>query len=234
MHRMNLHRNDSRGTTTRMTTRIQRSAIAAVLAAVAIGAGHTAGAQSPVRTIEDGALDKIELFVAALEKSADLTVVIKPFDASGANLGTGGKDGKEARQQEAKTMQNEGPRVLAERLAETLNASKSFKQVQVAKAADEAVPAGGVVIEGKFVTLDPGSRAKRYFAGFGAGKSSVEVSGAVKDSTGRTLATFAQRRVGAMGMGGGDSLGKLMSDSKSIGEDIGKFLTKWAAGGDLK
>lgn len=213
---------------------IQRFACTAALAAVALGTGLTAGAQSPVRTIEDGALDKIELFVAALEKSADVTVVIKPFDASGANLGTGGKDGKEARQEEAKTMQNEGPRVLAERLAATLTESKAFKQVQVAKAADEAVPDGGVAIEGKFLTLDPGSRAKRYFAGFGAGKSSVEVTGAIKDSTGRTLATFSQRRVGAMGMGGGDSLGKLMSDSKSIGEDIGKFLSKWAAGADLK
>jgi hypothetical protein len=213
----------------RITTRVQRLALAAVV----IGAGLSAGAQSPVRTIEDGALDKIELFVASLEKPADLTVVIKPFDASGANLGTGGKDGKEARQQEAKTMQNEGPRVLAERLAATLTESKSFKQVQVAKDGD-AVPPGGVVIEGKFLTLDPGSRAKRYFAGFGAGKSSVEVAGSVKDANGRTLATFAQRRVGAMGMGGGDSLGKLMSDSKSIGEDIGKFLTKWASGADLK
>jgi hypothetical protein len=212
-----------------MTTRIQRMALAAVV----IGAGLAASAQSPVRTIEDGALDKIELFVASLEKPADLTVVIKPFDASAAELGTGGKDGKEARQQEAKTMQNEGPRVLAERLAATLTESKSFKQVEVAKAGD-SVPAGGVVIEGKFMTLDPGSRAKRYFAGFGAGKSSVEVAGSVKDANGRTLATFAQRRVGAMGMGGGDSLGKLMSDSKDIGEDIGKFLTKWAAGADLK
>jgi hypothetical protein len=212
-----------------MTTRIQRMALAAVM----IAAGLAASAQSPVRTIEDGALDKIELFVASLEKPGDLTIVIKPFDASGAELGTGGKDGKEARQQEAKTMQNEGPRVLADRLAATLTESKSFKQVQVAKG-DEAAPAGGLVIEGKFLRLDPGSRAKRYFAGFGAGKSSVEVAGSVKDANGRTLATFSQRRIGAMGMGGGDSLGKLMSDSKDIGEDIGKFLTKWAAGADLK
>jgi uncharacterized protein DUF4410 len=216
----------------RMTIRIQRAALAAVVIG-AIGAVSAVGAQSPVKKIEDGVLDKIELFVASLEKPADLTVVIKPFDASGANLGTGGKDGKEARQQEAKTMQNEGPRVLADRLAATLTESKAFKQVQVAKA-DEAAPAGGVVIEGKFLTLDPGSRAKRYFAGFGAGKSSVEVEGTVKDASGRTLATFAQRRVGAMGMGGGDSLGKLMSDSKDIGEDIGKFLTKWASGANLK
>ena len=221
----------------RTTIRIRRTALAAFVVGAALAAGLAPGgaasAQSPVRTIEDGALDKIELFVTTLEKSADLTVVIKPFDASGAELGTGGKDGKASRQEEAKTMQNEGPRVLAERLAATLTESKAFKAVTVAKG-DEPVPAGGVVIEGKFVTLDPGSRAKRYFAGFGAGKSSVEVAGSVKDANGRTLAKFEQRRVGAMGMGGGDSLGKLMSDSKDIGEDIGKFLTKWASGASLK
>jgi hypothetical protein len=61
----------------------------------------------------------------------------------------------------------------------------------------------------------------------------VKVVGAVKDAGGRTLATFEQRRIGAVGMGGGDSLGKLMSDSRSIGEDIAKFLAKWARGESL-
>jgi hypothetical protein len=135
----------------RMMIRIQRAALAAVVIGAGLVAGGVVdgavGAQSPVRTIEDGALDKIQLFAATLDKPGELTVVIKPFDASAANLGTGGKDGKEARQQEAKTMQGEGPRVLAERLAATLTESKSFKQVQVAKA-DDAVPAGGLVIEG--------------------------------------------------------------------------------------
>ena len=190
------------------------------------------GAQAPLKTIEDGALDNIQLFVAALEKAANLTVVIKPFDASLADLGTGGKDGKETRQQESKTMQNDGPRVLAERFVSTLEKSGPFKSVRVLKA-DEAVPDGSLVVEGKFDTLDPGSRTKRYFGGFGAGKSSVKVVGAVKDSTGRTLATFEQRRIGAMGMGGGDSLGKMMSDSRSIGEDIAKFLARWARGESL-
>ena len=193
--------------------------------------GAVAAAQSPVKTIEDGALDKIALFAASLEQAKYPVVVIKPFDASGADLGTGSKDGKEARQQEAKTMQNEGPRVLAERFVATLSKGP-FPTVR-ALAADEAVPEGALVVEGKFVTLDPGSRAKRYFAGFGAGKSSVKVTGAVKDASGATLATFEQRRIGAMGVGGGDSLGKLMSDSRSIGEDIAKFLAKWARGEKL-
>ena len=77
----------------------------------------------------------------------------------------------------------------------------------------ETAPDGAVIVTGKFVTLHPGSRAKRYFAGFGAGKSSVKVVGEVKDASGKTLATFEQRRIGAMGLGGGDSLGKLMANS---------------------
>ena len=189
-------------------------------------------AQSPVKTIEDGALDKIQLFVASLDSPTSLTVVIRPFDASAADLGTGNKDGKEARQQEAQTMQNEGPRVLAERFVATLTAGGPFKEVRVLKPGDPT-PEGALIVEGKFVTIDPGSRAKRYFAGFGAGKSSVKVTGQVKDSNGRTLAQFEQRRIGTMGIGGGDSLGKLMSDSRSIGEDIGKFLAKWGRGDGL-
>ena len=55
-----------------------------------------------------------------------------------------------------------------------------------------------LVVEGKFVTIDPGSRVKRYLGGFGAGKSSVKATGIVKDSSGRTLATFAQRRIGVI------------------------------------
>ena len=192
-----------------------------------------AQAQQPVRVVEDGALDRIELFVAAIEGPAATTVVLKPFDASLADLGTGGKDGKQTRQEEARTMQAEGPRVLAERFLATLKASGPFKDVVVLKDGETA-PDGALVVTGKFLALDPGSRAKRYFAGFGAGKSSVKVAGVVTDAQGKVLATFEQRRIGAMGLGGGDSLGKLMSDSRSIGEDIAKFMARWARGDSLK
>jgi uncharacterized protein DUF4410 len=188
--------------------------------------------QKAVRTIEDGVLDRIELFVAAIEQPGDRAVVIRPFDTSRAELGTGSDGGKEARQQEAQTMKNEGPRVLAERFVATLEKSGPFKAVRSLKA-DEPAPEQALVVEGTFLQLDPGSRAKRYFAGFGAGKSSVKVSGTVKDAAGKTLATFEQRRIGAMGMAGGDSLGKMMSDSRSIGEDIAKFLARWARGESL-
>jgi hypothetical protein len=101
-------------------------------------------------------------------------------------------------------------------------------------AAEAQVGAGALLIEGKFVEVNPGSRTKRYFAGFGAGKSVLEVTGTVKNAEGTTLATFRQRRIGAMGMGGGDSLGKLLSDTRSIGEDVARFLEAWGRGKSLE
>jgi hypothetical protein len=94
-------------------------------------------------------------------------------------------------------------------------------------------PANALVVEGKFVTIDPGSRAKRYFVGFGAGKSVVEVSGAVKMGD-RLLATFKQKRLGVMGNAGGDSLKKLTGDTENIGKDLAKFLSEWGKGKSLK
>jgi hypothetical protein len=202
------------------------------IAAAAVLLVSTAIAQEPLKKIDGGVLDRIELFAASIDHPRDLALVVKPFDASTADLGTGGKDGKADRQEEARTMQSDGPRVLAERLVAALEKNALFKSVRALKA-DEAASAGSLVVEGKFVTIDPGSRAKRYIAGFGAGKSSVKVTGTIKDPSGRVLATFTQRRIGTMGMGGGDSLGKLMADSRKIGEDIANFLAKWARGDDL-
>jgi hypothetical protein len=206
------------------------TAAAAAVAAICV---CTTSAQQPVKTIEDGVLDRIELLAATIEQPRDLTVVVKPFDASLADLGTGSKDGKRERQEEARTMQEEGPRVLAQRLVAVLEKEGVFKDAHVFKEGEE-LPAKALIIEGRFLELDPGSRAKRYFAGFGAGKSAVKVTGTVKEAGGRWLATFIQRRVGAMGFAGGDSLGKLMSDSRRIGEDIAGFLAKWVRGEDLE
>jgi len=113
--------------------------------------------------------------------------------------------------------------MLADAAVVALQKSGLFKSAAVL-APDAPAPSGAVVVEGRFTVVDPGSRTKRYFAGFGAGKSVLEVTGAVKNADGNTLATFRHRRIGVMGMGGGDSLGKLLSDARSIGEDIAGFL----------
>jgi hypothetical protein len=37
-----------------------------------------------------------------------------------------------------------------------------------------------------------------------------------------------------MGFAGGDSIGKMVADTKAIGEDLAKFLSAWATGKKLK
>jgi hypothetical protein len=97
-----------------------------------------------------------------------------------------------------------------------------------------AVPeAGGATVSRalavrvRIVRLNPGSRSARFFGGFGAGKSSVEIEGEILDGTSNTvLLSFAtQRSSGGMTKAFGGNYEKLMSgDVKDVGSDIGAML----------
>jgi hypothetical protein len=178
--------------------------------------------ERPLRVIKDGVLDEIQLFVTELPEPYK-RVAIRPFETDGANLGTGGKEGEADEQAEAKLMMKEGPQFLAEALSQELNAQHTFVPVTGEGEYD-------IILTGRFVELNPGSRKKRYFVGFGAGKAAVGVAGEVRDKSGRLLANFRQRRIAVGGWGGGDSVQKMRSDSRSIGKDLAKFLHTWAAG----
>jgi hypothetical protein len=189
-------------------------------------------AQSEPKVIKGGKLDEIKLHAATLPSGTEIPVMIRRFSSEGADLGTGA-EGKGTRSEEAAKIQKEGPDLLATEFVARLLKLGPYTKVTIL---DEgtAIPPEAIVVEGKFLKIDPGSRAARYFVGFGAGKSTVSVEGVVKDGTGKTLAEFSQRRFGSMGIGGGDSLAKLTSDSKSIGKDIAEFLGAWARGKSLK
>jgi len=190
-----------------------------------------AASDKPVKKIEEGLLDSIELYVAALPAPGEHTIVVKPFATEKAELGTGSKkdDDKKA-QGQAEQLQQDGPKFLADALVAAIKEEGGFKGAQVGgdNAGDDAL-----IVEGEFTELDPGSRAKRYFVGFGAGKAAVAVAGTVKDAKGTLLANFKQRRVASMGVAGGDSVKKMTDDCKSIGEDIAKFLSARAKGKKL-
>jgi hypothetical protein len=174
--------------------------------------------------VKGGILDEVKLYAEKLPAST--RVVMRPFSATDADIVKGDK------KEETKTMQADGPRMLAERFVAKLKELGPFTDVSALDAGATAPP-DALVVEGKFTEIDPGSRAKRYFVGFGSGKSGVTVEGSVKAS-GTLVASFEQRRVGVMGLAGGDSLGKLAGDTRSIGEDLAKFLNAWATGKKLK
>ena len=181
---------------------------------------------SPVQTMKGGILDEAKLYSAKLPDTK--VVVIYPFSATDADITEGDK------KDETKKLQSSGPGVLNDEFVTRLKKMGPFTDVSVL-AAGATPPADAIVVEGKFTEMDPGSRAKRAFVGYGAGKSGVKVQGSIKTGDGKLLATFEQRRVGVMGgLAGGDSLGKLVADTTAIGEDLAKFLNAWATGKKLK
>jgi hypothetical protein len=186
---------------------------------------ETAIAESPIQ-IEDGVLDWIELHGDA--PTAGL-VIIELFDAGQADLGTGAAGGKPKRVEIAGLMQQDGPGLLADSLVAELE-DQRFSEVRLGSAVD--APEGAIVIRGRFTILDPGSKAKRYWAGFGAGKGSVEVEGSVEVS-GELLAKFRQKRITVMGVAGGDYTKKMTKDCENIGQDIAEFMLRWSEGQKL-
>lgn len=84
---------------------------------------------------------------------------------------------------------------------------------------------GTLIVRGKVLTMDPGSRAARYWAGFGAGAARAEVSGEVVDAaTGKVLLRFKQERRSGVGVAGGDYVKLMQRNLRTIGEDVALIL----------
>lgn len=85
--------------------------------------------------------------------------------------------------------------------------------------------AGALVVRGKVTTMDPGSRAARYWAGFGAGAARTELQGEVVDAaSGKVLLRFRQERRSGVGLAGGDYVKLMQRNLRTIGEDLGMVL----------
>lgn len=209
---------------------MRRPLVAATIAVLLSASSVPASARDkdPLN-IENGALDEIHLKVATLP--AGISVVLRPFSTAEADLGTGGDGAKnEKRSDAAATLVKTAPGILLESLEAALAEGGKLK---VLSGEGVAAPESTIVMEGKFLKIDPGSKAKRYWASFGAGKSGVQVRGTVKDASGKILAEFTHMRGSGIGIGGGDYLKFLSDDARDIGRDLARFLTKWAAGADL-
>lgn len=87
------------------------------------------------------------------------------------------------------------------------------------------IGAGGkartLIIRARVTKLDPGSRAARYWAGFGAGAVKVAMIGEIIDgSSKKTLVRFKQERRSAVGVFGGGYEELFTRTARQIGEDI--------------
>ena len=85
--------------------------------------------------------------------------------------------------------------------------------------------AGTLVVRAHLTQLNPGSRAARYWGGFGAGAAEATISGEVVDGrTGKPLFRFTQKRRSGMGPGGGDYVEMMNRSLGEIGNDVAGVL----------
>ncbi len=104
---------------------------------------------------------------------------------------------------------------------------EGLKNISLESAKSPTSEAGVLMIQAKVFEMNPGSRALRYFVGFGAGKTVVGIQGEVIDAmSGQVQLRFKHARASSMGMFGGDYEQFLSDNTKEVGEDIGTMLIK--------
>jgi len=93
----------------------------------------------------------------------------------------------------------------------------------------EAIPASGtprgeLIVRGRILRIDEGSRALRYFVSFGAGAASLGVDGEAVRPDGNRIGAFADERRSGWGMFGGSGENLLQRDLREVAEDVGEMV----------
>lgn len=173
---------------------------------------------------EEYVLDRYEVKSAAA--SSNSPVLIKDFSTENTDFG---KLKKEKQKETASMMNRAAPSAFTESLKTRLDESGAFGKI--GEYSDDAVAEGSLVIEGEFTVLNPGNRAKRYWAMGAAGKSKICFAGRVLDAGGAEMVTFEDCRTGiGFWTVGGNSAGLMMADLDHAAEALAQVLAAWARG----
>jgi hypothetical protein len=82
-----------------------------------------------------------------------------------------------------------------------------------------------LLVRGKLITMNPGAKSARFFAGFGAGHAKVEIKCEIVDAkTNTVLATLTQARLSSGGWLGGSYEGLLEDLTEEVAEDTASLI----------
>lgn len=175
------------------------------------------------KAVDGKVLDHAVIHQDSIAKEQPIRV--RPFASENADVG---KTGKKKYSHIAIMMKETAPTAL---LTQCLEGLREGGFADVAEMNDEeGLPEDALVIDGEFTMLNPGSRAKRYWVGMGAGKSKTCVKGHVARADEEVLLEFEHCRIGALGMFGGDAAKQMNTDSLRTGGRIAQFIVEWADG----
>ena len=191
----------------------------ATVAAPAEARGKKAAPTTPGQYTDwAGEIDELE--IVETPKLADYSrIVVEPFDTKDTPL----PDADDNSYGPAKSALEDAARPFTEGLTEALGG-----RVPVAQGSGGEGEGGegqALLVRAKVVTMDPGSRAARYWGGFGAGAARTELQGEVVDAaTGKALLRFRQERRSGVGVAGGDYVKLMNRNLRTIGEDVAGIL----------
>lgn len=146
------------------------------------------------------------------------TLIIKDFSAEGAEYSRVDDEEKAEITKMMPLLMNN----IADTLTAELKAKKVFKKIE-----RNGTPGPRtIVLEAKFSEFNAGSRALKFFVGFGAGKAYLKFKGRFIDgATGKELAVFEDRETGYRGSMTLESYKDLFPHQAiGIGENLAKFL----------
>jgi hypothetical protein len=162
-------------------------------------------------------IDEIEI-VKSFKLSDYKHVVVMPFDTSATPL----PDKSEKSYNTIKSVLAGYSLTLTEALKPELKT-----KLDVDTSDTKPKTAQTLIIRGVVVDLSPGSRAKRYIGGFGAGAAGTKLHGEIVDAaTGKVLVRFTQERRsgGSFKFGGGNDMDVMRDSIHAEGQDIAHML----------
>jgi hypothetical protein len=204
---------------------------------LALGAGLTAPAalarskdEAPITPGKysewNGEIDEVEI-VAAFKLADYRRISVETFDTAEAQLPEASDNTFAPVKQVLADAAAPFVAGLAQELRQGIAVERSAAQSQSAESAGGAAAAGPktLLIRAKVLTMDPGSRAKRYWGGFGAGATRAKLSGELVDAeSGAVLSRFVQERRSGFGVLGGDYVKMMNRNLRTIGADVAGFL----------
>jgi len=198
---------------------MKKALVALVMSLVLITAGAQIARSDESPLPKPDVLTEEAIFTSQKLSAYD-TLIIRDFTTDGAEYSRVDEEEKV----KIEAMKPLLIKMISESLAMQLKARKLFNNVVI-----NGEPEGNaVILEGAITEFNAGSRALKFFVGFGAGKAYLLVKGRLVDAqTGRELATFGDRETGYRGAVGMESYEDLFPhQAKSLGENISQFVEK--------
>jgi hypothetical protein len=198
---------------------MKKSLFALVLSLVLFTAGAQAARSGESPLPKPDVLTEEAIF-SSHKLSAYDTLIIRDFTTDGAQYSRVDEEEKV----KIDAMKPLLTKTISESLAMELRAKKLFKNILI----NGDVSGNAVIFEGAITEFNAGSRALKFFVGFGAGKAYLLVKGRLVDAqTGHELATFVDRETGYRGALAMESYEDLFPhQAKSLGENISQFIEK--------